>query len=80
MCPTLMHTLAVIVPKILREKGDLFFKVLKGEQMGEKLHKNINDLENNFRNVIDKPKKSFLKIRRYEINNSADKLCYPSFS
>ena len=52
-----MHTLSIVVPKFLREDGDLFYKVSKVEQMGEKLHKDFNDLENQYRNIIDKPKK-----------------------
>ena len=75
-----MHTLSIVVPKFLREDGDLFYKVSKVEQMGEKLHKDFNDLENQYRNIIDKPKKSYLKFKRYEMNQFVKKICFPKYS
>ena len=49
----------------------------KLEQNGERLHKDFNDLEWNFRNQLDLPKTSFYKIRQYERLQSTEILCYP---
>ena len=72
-----MHSLAITVPYFLRNHGKYFYKVGKVEQVGERLHRQFNDLERNFINIIDKPLKSFLKIRKFEVDQSNHSICYP---
>ena len=73
-----MHTLSITTPAYIRNKK-FTYKVGKVEQGIEKLHKKFNDLESNYTNIIDKPLKSFYKIKRFELNQSSDKICYPHF-
>ena len=74
-----MHSLTITVPHFLRMKSKFVYKISKVEQIGEKLHKDFNDLENSYKNIVDKPMKSFLKIRKYEVDNSTEKVCIPKF-
>ena len=74
-----MHCLSIVLPQYIRNNRYLF-KAQKVEQAGERLHKQFNDLELNYRNQLDLPKKSFLKIRQFERLQSAEKLCYPTFT
>ena len=74
-----MHCLSIVLPHYIRTNKYLY-KTQKLEQSGERLHKQFNDYEWNFRNHLDLPKKSFLKIRHYERCQSSDKICYPTFS
>ena len=60
-----MHSLANTVPYFLSNHGNYFYKVGEVEQAGERLFKQFNDPEKNFVNIIDKPFKSFLKIRKF---------------
>jgi hypothetical protein len=52
----------------------------KFEQKGESLHHSLNILEDQFKNIIDKPNTFFLMIREYEIRNSTANICEPTFN
>ena len=74
-----MHCLSVVLPDYIRNNKFLL-KAQKKEQAGERLHKQCNDLECHFRNQLNLPRKSFLKIRQFERCQTTKKLCSPKFT
>ena len=67
-----MHILSCVLPKQIREQG-LVHIMLKVEQEGERLNKQLNELEVGLVHIKDKPKKYFQLIRDYENKIFTDK-------
>ena len=60
-----MHVLSIVAPKQIREQGAVY-KMMKIEQQGEKIHKQLNDLDRQFGNIRNKAKRFFYMLRELE--------------
>ena len=60
-----MHVLSIVAPKQIREQGAVY-KMMKIEQQGEKIHKQLNDLDRQFGNIKNKAKRFFYMLRELE--------------
>ena len=60
-----MHVLRIVAPKQIREQGAVY-KMMKIEQQGEKIHKQLNDLDRQFGNIKNKAKSFFYMLRELE--------------
>ena len=54
-----MHVLSIVAPKQIREQGAVY-KMMKIEQQGEKIHKQLNDLDREFGYIKNKAKRFFI--------------------
>ena len=61
-----MVSLSLVFPTIIRERGSLVNKILRLEQAGEAMHKELNTLENSLKNIPDKEKRYFTLIQKHE--------------
>ena len=59
-----MHSLSVVFPKYIREQN-IVYKMLKLEQAGEALHKELNDLERSLLNMRNKPFRYYHLLKAY---------------
>ena len=59
-----MHSLAVVFPKYIREQN-IVYKMLKLEQAGEALHKELNDLERSLINIRNKSFRYYHLLKAY---------------
>ena len=60
-----MHVLSIVAPKQIREQGAVY-KMMKIEQKGEQIHKQLNDLDSQFSNIKNKSKRFFYMLRELE--------------
>ena len=60
-----MHALSIVLPRQIR-RHQMFYKMLKIEQMGESLHQKLNTLEKRYANIWPKSKRYFLMIEELE--------------
>ena len=59
-----MHSLAVVFPKYIREQN-IVYKMLKLEQAGEALHKELNNLERSLLNIRNKSFRYYHLLKAY---------------
>ena len=60
-----MHVLSIVAPRQIREQGCVY-KMMKIEQQGEKLHKQLNDKDKQFANIKNKSQRFFYMLRELE--------------
>ena len=67
-----MHVLSCNLPSDIRKNGD-YYKYLKLEQEGERLHSELNKLERQFRTVRNQAQRYFLMLRELENKQKCDR-------
>ena len=61
-----MIELSLVMPKFIRTKPLLVNAMFRLEQEGEHLHKLLNDIERNLRNILNREERYYKMIREYE--------------
>ena len=66
-----MHVLSVVLPRDIRATGD-YYKYLRLEQAGEKMHHILNELEIQYGNVKNQAYRFYLMIKEVENRMNCD--------
>lgn len=61
-----IHSLSVVFPKYIREQN-IVYQMLKLEQEGERIHKELNQLEQSLGNIRNKPFRYYHLLKKYYI-------------
>ena len=60
-----IHVLSIVAPRKIREQGAVY-RMMKIEQQGKKIHKQLNDLDRQFGNIRNKSQRYFYMLRELE--------------
>ena len=66
-----MHVMSCVLPRDIRATGD-YYKYLKLEQEGERLHNVLNDLERQFASVKNQALRYFLMMKELTNRQNCD--------